>query len=289
MKIRAVAGCLLVLGLLVFGQRADAAEPVTIGVLRFEAAQGVDAGALTSIEQFVYSQFTAQQRFRVLERAQMSAFQEERAFQMASASFDPGAFRELGAAFVVLGQVTQTEVSAQHLQSGVVYSANVSYGVRIIDVGSGAVTHSESFSTSRGNPLAGVFAGFTGDNRTPAGAVDIAIQQTRKKLTEFIGRAFSLSGQVVSVEQADRKGLPLSVLVSVGLADGVDRRTTLVAFTTQNLDVNGQVLVRKKPVGELTFQEAQGDHLSLFRIKKGGAEIGALAAAGATILVEFKR
>jgi hypothetical protein len=93
---------------------------------------------------------------------------------------------------------------------------------------------------------------------------------------------------VVNVEQADRKGLPLSVLVSVGSADGVDRRSTLIAFTTQNLDVNGQVLVRKKPAGELAFQEAQGDHLSLFRVKKGGAEIGALSAAGTTILVEFK-
>jgi len=268
---------------------AKAAE-VTIGILRFRHSAEVPESAATSVEQFVYSAFTSQQRFRVLERSRIDAVQAERAVQQSNEVVNPTALRDLGAQYVVLGEVTRAEVGRMSgSRGGAFYHATMAYGLRIIDVSTGAVSYSQEFSTGRGNPLAGMFSGFTGDVSTPAGAIDIALQQTRKDLVGLIGRAFSISGQIVSIESRDDKGVPRTVLVSLGVADGVGKKSVLDAYVSQTIDVGGKPLVRKKPVAELSFVEAQGDHLSLFGVRKGGGELGTVANGNATIQVEFKQ
>jgi len=268
-------------------QPLKAAE-VTIGILRFRHSAEVPESAATSVEQFVYSAFTSQQRFRVLERSRIDAVQAERAVQQSNEVVNPTILRDLGAQYVVLGEVTRAQVGAMSgRKGGTFYHATMAYGLRIIDVSTGTVSYSQEFSTGRGNPLAGMFSGFTGDVSTPGGAVDIALQQTRNDLVDFIGRAFAISGQVVSIESRDNKGMPKTVLISLGVADGIGKKSTLEAYTTQTIEVGGKPLVRKKPLAELGFVESQGDHLSLFSVKKGGD--GLAAANGATIYVEFKQ
>ena len=270
---------------------SSGASETTIGILRFRHPSGIPDGIATSVEQFVYSAFAGQQRFRILERSRIDAVQAERAVQQSNEVVNPTALRDLGAQYVVLGEVTRADVAVMSgNRGGTAYHATVAYGLRIIDVSTGTVSYSQEFSTGRGNPLAGMFSGFTGDVSTPAGAIDIALQQTRKDLGELIGRAFAISGQIVSVESRDNKGSPRTVLISLGVADGVDKKSVLEAYTSQTIEVGGKPLVRKKPVAELNFVESQGDHLSLFGVRKGGDELAsASAASGTTIHVEFKQ
>lgn len=265
------------------------AEPIAIGILQFQAPSSVPKDVTKSVEQFIYSSLTEQRRFRILERSRLDAVQAERAIQENSNVADRTALKDLGAKFVVLGEVTRAEVVRQQLSNGgTAYHATVAYGLRIIDVSTGAVMQSQDFSTGRGNPLVGMFAGFTGDIQTPAGAIDIALRATAKDLAEFIAHTFTVDGKLISVEKTDKNGWPESVLVSLGVADGVNRKTILIAYTTQNLQVDGKTLLRKKPLGELSFIESQGDHLSLFKVKKGASELGEIKADNPEVHVEFK-
>lgn len=286
---RKLATTLVLVSGLAAGDRAGA-DQITIGILRFQHTPQVSVDAAKSIEQFVYSGFSEQQRFRLLERARLDALSDERAMQQAVDVVNPLKLRELGADFVVLGEVTSSEVARHHdAEMGTWYEATVAYGLRIIDVSSGAVAYSEDFSSVRGNPFGGLINFVGGDKRTPGGALDIALRKTQKPLLAFIAQAFAVTGQVVSVESIDRKGAASSVLVSLGVADGVDRKTVLSAFTSESLRVGEQDLVRKKPLGELLFVESQGDHLSVFKLRKASPELGAAVGAGTTVRVEFKR
>jgi curli biogenesis system outer membrane secretion channel CsgG len=279
------------IALAVFCQAASAAAAqTTIGILRFQVSPNVPPSAASSVEQFVYTEFAEQRRFRVLERSRIDAVQAERAVQQANSVLNPTALRDLGAQYVVLGEVTRAEVATIRGSQGAVgYHATIAYGLRIIDVSTGSVSFAQDFSTGRGNPLSGLFAGFTGDVTTPAGATDIAVRQTKKDLDAFIGKAFAISGRIVSVESSDDKGVPQTVLVSLGPADGVVGKTILSAYAEQKIDVNGSTLLRKRPLAELVFVESQGDHLSIFKVRKSSADLQAALAGGSPVLVEFKQ
>lgn len=258
----------LIGALVVLAPAANAEDKISIGVLKFLSEGRGGDRVSTAVEQMVYSRFADRRQFRVVERSRMDAIQAELAAQDILEVADKTALQSAGADYVVMGQVTQADVSSNHTQQGgTYYTAIVSYGVRIIDVSTGEVAHSESFSNGRGNMFANAFAGFGGDRSSPAGAVDIAVQQTGKQFDAFLNSAFPSYGRMLSVETRDRKGAPLTVLVSLGKADGVGKKSKALAFRQESLLVDGRELVRKRPVAELSFVRSEGDQLSVFRIK----------------------
>lgn len=274
MQSRQLQSIAVLLALSAVASPADASEATTIGILRFQASQGVQDAATTAVEQFVYSRFTAQSRFRVLERSRLDAIQAERVVQDMSNVKSKTALADLGAKFVVLGEVTQADVAVDHGSGRAAYSATVAYGLRILDVSTGTVAYSQDFSNGRNNPWARSWLNaFKGDTSTKAGALDSAVQQTAEQLDVFLATSFPISAYLLSVESTDRKGLPGSVLVSLGPGDGIGENTKLLAFVSQELEVDGRVLTRKRPIAELEFIHSEGDHLSLFKVEKGGAEL----------------
>jgi hypothetical protein len=263
------------------------AAQTTIGILPFQSAPGVPVDGSLSVEQFVYSAMTSQERFRVLERARVDALFSERNYQQAQEVVNPAALRDLGAQFVLAGEVTRVDIARVQSNGITNYRATIAFGIRIIEVSTGSVVGSEEFSSSRGNPLATVFAGLTGDPATPAGALDIALQQNRKQFERFVRSVFAATGQLVSIEQSDRKGMPASVLISLGSADGIERKSVLAAYFTELITVGDRQLERKHSLAELSFAEAQGDHLSLFKVRKGADRLRRALDEGRTVVVEF--
>jgi hypothetical protein len=253
---------------------ARAQDEITIGVLQFQRSGNVPDSVLTAVEQMVYSKFTDRKRFRVIERSQLDAIHAELAAQEIMGVEQKTALASIGANYVAIGQVTQTDIGrSSGSQGSTFYSAVISYGIRIIDVSTGSVAYSESFSNGRGNPFANAFSGFTGDNTTPAGAIDIAVQQTAKQVDSFLNTSFPTQGRLVSIESRNRKGSAESVLVTLGSAEGVGKRSKAIAFRQETLLIDGKSLVRKKPIAELTFVRSEGEQLSVFKISKASGSI----------------
>lgn len=263
----------LLLFLLTF-TTVKAQDEIAIGILRFQKSQQVPDSVVTAVEQMVYSKFTDRKRFKVIERSQLDAIHAELAAQDVMGVEQKTALTSLGASHVVVGQVTQADIGrSSGSQGSTIFSAVISYGIRIIDVSSGSVAYSESFSNGRGNPFANIFSGFTGDNSTPAGAVDIAVQQTAKQINSFLNTAFPVQGRLVSVEARGRKGAPESVLVTLGSMEGVEKKSKAILYMQENIDVGGKTLIRKKPLAELVFLRSEGDQLSIFKVTNASGSI----------------
>lgn len=259
----------------------------TIGVLPLKRAPNVRADAALTIEQFLYSELASQQRFRVLERGRVDALTSERSYQLDANVVNPSALRDLGAEYVVTGEVTRMDI-ARSSQDGITsYQASVAFGIRVIEVSTGAVVGSEEFSSARGNPFANIIRIATNSNSTPAGALDIALQRLRTQFNEFLAGVFPAVGQVVSIEGIDRKGDPSQVLVSLGAADGMNAKSRMVAYVVELLAVDGRDLQRKAPIADLAFVQGQGEHLTLVAVKKGGERLKTALDGKKKVVVEF--
>jgi TolB-like protein len=266
---------------------AGLAAELTIGILPLQKAPKVPADAALTIEQFLYSELASQQRFRVVERTRIDALVAERSYQADADVVNPSALRDLGAEYVVTGEVTRTDI-ARSSQDGITsYHATVAFGIRVIEVSTGAVIGSEEFSSARGNPFSNLIRVATSSNATPAGALDIALQKSRKQFNTFLAGVFPASGQVVMIEGVDRKGIPAQVLISLGVADGMNAKSKMVAYVVEVLAIDGRDLQRKAPIAELNFLQGQGEHLTLVTVRKGGEKLKAALDANEKVIVEF--
>lgn len=246
----------------------DAQEKLAI--LQFKSAGGVPEEIRSQVEQYVNDAFVNERRFVVLERSQFAALQAERFLQEAMTDEERARLNELGAQWVVVGEVNQATLSQSTLDGGtVIYEAIVAYGIRVLDVSTGQVAYSEQFSNSRG-ALPDMFNRLLDDKSSPGAAFRAAINKTGKDLAEFLDRAFPVIAKIVSVERAGRDGKPQEVLISKGAADGLSPRTKMLAFTTSVIEVDGRELKRERVIAELTVLRSEGDHLSVCRVTSGG-------------------
>lgn len=266
---------------------SHAKNEITIGILKFQSASRVSDAHTLMVEQYIYTKMTNTNRFQIIERARMDAIESERFVQELQNVEDKTAVNDLGADYVVIGEVTQSGTERQRVSGGGhYYSANISYGLRVLDIQTGSVAYSEQFSTGRNGFFNNLFSGFKGDNNTPEGAIDIAIRQTEKQVDEFITKAFPIVGQVIAIEKSGRRGKPETVLISLGLQDGMRKKTKLLAYITQHIKVDEEDLIHKKTIGELKFVRNEGDHISVFKISKGANNIQTLIESNKTIVVE---
>jgi hypothetical protein len=246
---------------------------VSLGILKADSQRNIPDNVDRAIEQFIYNKFASQKRFKVLERARFNAVNAERQFQEINDVANQSAIQSTGAQFVLFTEITQADVIQKRENDTVWYEATIAYGVRLIDVSSGQIVQSANFSTGRGNAFSGLAAIFSGDNDTPAGAIDIAVQQTAKEFDIFVGKAFPILGSIVSVESSNKKGEPQTVLISLGEADGVTKKTVFSVFQKQTISVGGKDLQRRRPIGTLTVVRFEGDSLTLAKVTSGATQL----------------
>lgn len=269
--------------------RASASGPIQIGLLKFQHSQSIDASAAQAVEQFVFSKIATDGRFQVLDRSRLDAIAAERNVQLALDVEAKTQLADAGAEYVVLGEVTQVNIGAQQGSGGVrIYKATVTYGLRILKVDTGEVSYSGQFSSAR-DIIGTAFAGFTGDITTPAGALDAALRLTDKKVTAFFAGAFPVTGIVASIESRARKGAAETVLVTLGDLDGLPARAKLKAYHTEMISAGGRDLTRKRLIADLQLIRFEGEHLSIMKVSKGGAELAKRVDAGLEVLVEIAK
>lgn len=267
---------------------AQAQERISIGILQFQQGGGVSHAETQAVEQFVVSRLSSDRRFRVLDRSRLNAIQAERNLQGALNALEKTAIADTGAQFVVAGEVSQADTAREYVQNvGTQYRSTVTYGLRILDVGTGEVVYSEQFSSGR-NAWGNIFTGLNSDKSTPAGALDLALKITGKQMDEFLAGAFPITGVIVSVEEADRRGVPSQVLVTLGSEDGLIRSSKLGAFLSEAIEAGGRTLIRKRAIAELTLVRIEGDHLAVFRVNSGGPAIAQMIEQGRELKVEVK-
>lgn|GEM_PF-3806401 len=270
-----------------FGLCAKEKSKESVGILRFQAASGIPDDIRVQVEQHVNEQFVAERRFDILERTKLDALEAERFLQEAMDPAQQQKLNELGARWIVVGDVSQANVSQRIMDSGVVYEAVLTYGLKILDVKTGRVAYAEQFSNSSGNVFQALTTVFQ-DKSSPAAALRSGLLSTDKKLAAFLDKAFPVLAKVISIERQGRRGQAEEILIAKGPADGITPKTKLIAFQRTKLDVGGEMLTRERELGELVVLRSEGDHISICKVTKGGDLIAARIASGKIVYVKVK-
>ena len=259
----------------------------SIGILRFQAASGIPDDIRVQVEQHVNGQFVAERRFDILERTKLEALEAERFLQEAMNPQQQQKLNEIGARWIVVGDISQAQVSQLSTDNGVIYEAVLTYGLKILDVKTGRVAYAEQFSNSSGNVFQALTTVFQ-DKSSPAAALRSGLLSTDKKLAAFLDKAFPVLAKVISIEREGRRGQAEEILIAKGPADGITPKTKLVAFQRDKLDVGGEMLTRERELGELVVLRSEGDHISICKVTKGGELIAARVNSGKTVYVKVK-
>ncbi|MEZ5443217.1 MAG: CsgG/HfaB family protein [Lysobacterales bacterium] len=254
---------------------AAAAEREKIGILRFQAAAGIDDDVRSQVEGFVTQALVDERRFEILERSEFDALQVERFLQQAMEPAEQIRIAESGARWIVIGDVNQSSMSTSALDGGgVSYRGLIAYRLRIVDVSTGQLAYSRQFASSKGG-LGDTFKNMFNDTTSAGAARQAALQQTTKELAQFIDQAFPIEAQILSIEKRGRKGEALEVLIDRGPADGVSRKTALVVFQRSEIQAGDRVLTREQELAQLEVLRSEGEQLSVAKVRKGGAELAA--------------
>lgn len=276
------------LTLLLLLAAAPAAAREKIAILRFLASPGVDDEVRSQVEGHVTQALVDERRFEILDRSPLDALMAERFLQQAMAPEEQTQIAESGARWLVLGDVNQSSVHANRLDSGdLAYRAVVAFRLRIIDVASGELSYSQQFTSSRGS-FGDALQGMFRDTTSPGGARQAALKQTEKALAQFIDRAFPIEAQVLAVEKRGRKGEALEVLLDRGPADGISRKTALVVVQRSQIQAGERLLTRDRELAQLEVVRSEGDHLSVARVRKGGQELAAAVDRQEVIHVQVR-
>lgn len=240
----------------------------------------------TAIQDAVGDAFLKAKRFSLVERQKMDQLTSEKELQKGEDFIDGAVIeqsRSLGAQYVVLGNISKASVSQKertitHLPVPYVGGANsptnfaeVAFSIRIVDVATGEIIASNSFSTTA-----------KGKN-----AFEEALGDIQPKIEQFIKENFKVTASVASVEEKNSKGEVDKLLIAAGSNQGIKEKNEFKVFELTELEVDGKKLIRKKTIGSLVVVKVEDENFSVCQVKDGAAEIGRKIEAGAKIKCEI--
>jgi hypothetical protein len=276
--------CFLVV-CLCFSGAVQSAELLKIGILKFSAGSRAENSSVDAVEQMVQSVFVEEGRFAIVERKDIAAVDAERWVQEIRGIDGWTVPDELAAAWVVVGDVNNVAVTRKYTRSGPYYEADIDFGIKIIDVSTALVAYSEHFTTSESG--FSVFKNAFADRSTSSGAFAIALKNLKEDVKRFVKLSFPVTVEIISVEKNGRKGEAKEVLISAGKTNGMEAGMELVVFQEVEITVGGDVLVRKKTIGEIKVRYLEGDNFAVCKVRSGGGQISNILNRGGRLKAEF--
>ncbi|MBA3828402.1 MAG: hypothetical protein H0X33_05655 [Taibaiella sp.] len=280
-KIFTLAPCLL-LSLLSVAQ-----NKTTVGIVPFK--DGVNTNAnyqrdvkaakyTTAIEDAVSDAFLAAKRFTLVDRTKMEQIKSEKTLQKNDDFIDGTVVEQsasLGAQYLVTGNVSeegedQTRTSLPYGGSVTINNAKCAFSIKVIDVATGEIVASQSFS-GKGH----------GNN-----AFSNALEKIKPEIEGFIRDNFKLTASVAEVEEKNTKGDAIKVLISGGSSMGMAVDTKLKVYEMTVMNIDGKKLTRKKTIGTLVITKVEDENFSVCKVEDGGEDIAKKVAAGSKIKCE---
>jgi hypothetical protein len=294
MLTRMVLGTVILCGF-VFSmqQNCFAQEKTTVGIMALSyAPEAVSSQYVNSIQEKLTDAFVKTKRFNVVDRSKMDALTNEKELAKTEAFIDSKVIEQgksLGAAFLVSGHVIsaaanqithQDPTTGQTVSEG--FKAKLSISVKVIDVSTGEVIASETIEPKGGSFL-GEMTGML--PKTADAAIAKAINDIEKKIDTFVAHNFPVTLSIVEIQEKNSKGEAITVLISGGSALGISKGDKLKVVEISEIEVNGNMMQRKKNIGELRIVKVEDENFSICSVKSGGIDITSKFEAKAKIQV----
>jgi curli biogenesis system outer membrane secretion channel CsgG len=274
----------------------NAQEKIGVGVMPFSNLGNASQGDVIAIQEAVTNAFVKTKRFNIVDRSKMEALKKEKDLQKSEDFIDGTVIEQghsLGASYLISGKVSSVTKSSGYknrtkldgtTESVLVNEAQINFSCQVIDVATGQVINSETFSNSGGGQ--GFFGG------SSAGSVDAAFTQSLSSLTsdidKWVNKNFPATFPIVEIQEKDSKGNAIKVMIAGGSAFNLQKGDRLKVVEVSTIEVNGKKLERKKEIGELKISKVEDENFSTCSVKSGGIDINARFEAKAKLLVITK-
>jgi curli biogenesis system outer membrane secretion channel CsgG len=289
----------LLCGALCLGQ-AQAQEKISIGILPFSSSSGevTNQADVYSIQEATVTGFVKTRRFTIVDRtradAQKSELEKQKTEDFLSSKQLAEQGKNLGANYLVLGNVVSASVDESTYtdqtsgKTYVHYKAKLAITLRLVDVETGEITQAETItpSASGGGGLGGLVGTVLGSSSSnPQDAMAKAIKGIEKSIDKFVDQNFPVEFMIADIQEKDKKGQALTLLVNCGTAFGVKKGDELRVVEIVDVNMNGKTMKRRKEIGKLKVAKVEDENFSLCTVKEGGEDITKCFSANAKINV----
>ena len=188
-----------------------------------------------------------------------------------------GVMKTLGANYAIYGSVSKMDADYKTSDSGSYYVGNIAYSLTVINLENGTVLGTKSFTYTG-------LTGNTGSSRNEA--VVSTLNRVKQSMDNFVNEYFKLSGTIVEMKEANRKGdQAKSVYISLGSDSGMAKGQLLEVFEVKMIagkeaEIN---------VGNLKVDEVVAGDLSDCTVTKGGKEIMTAFKAGNELRIKTRK
>jgi hypothetical protein len=235
----------------------------------------------TAIEDAVTNVFVQTKRFSLVERQKMDQIKSEKNLQKNEDFIDGSVIEQsksLGAQYIVMGNVTESAVQKSTTRTpfaGTISSENcdVAFSIKVVDVTTGEIMASSSFSGS-------------GKGKK---AFDNAMEDIKPEIEKFIKENFKVTVSVASVEEKNDKGEAVKVLISGGSSLGMKEGIELKVYEASEMMVDGKKLTRKVTIGKVVVAKVEDENFSVCTVAEGGMAIANKVAASAKVKCEITK
>lgn len=249
-----------------FAQQASTKEIVFVG--DFTSAQTVSDQFVQALRSKVVEGLNDQKRLVIKDVNSDSQYQAEKAKRTEDASVSEKEFgfnilKGLNARYLIQGEVTRAEAVKEKSSDGsVTYKGALDFALSIIDVASGTITGTKTFSNSGGG-LLGSLTGGTGS--TPEAAIAGCAGMAKSSMEAFVDENFPMKGAILEVS-SEKKGKAEEVYIDLGSNSGLNESTRFVVYEEKT--AAGRKI--RKEIGQLKVKSVEGEDAALCKVTKGG-------------------
>jgi hypothetical protein len=220
-------------------------------------------------------------KFTILSRqGDLSAVREEQRFQDVSTDVSVDFGKTKGAKYVVQTMINSAGVTkiikapdpSTNTPSQTFYVSNITVTVKLIEVETGVMVFSQSFSQ-------GTKIFQPGAATSATGSLTKQTDRLKKDIGAFLEKQFPSTCMMVAIDQRDKKGNALIVGVLCGAAYGLKKGDNIDLVKEQVVEANGRKVVRRIVIGKGKVDQLQGQESAGVRVISGGDAISAAFAA----------
>jgi curli biogenesis system outer membrane secretion channel CsgG len=274
----------------------SAQEKTGVGIIPFSNLGNASNGDVVAIQEAVSNAFVKTKRFNIVDRTKMDALKKEKELQKTEDFMDGAVIQQgvsLGAQFLISGKVTSVTKTSEYKErtkldgtkvNELVNIAKINFSCQVIDVTTGQVMNSETFSTNGGGSFLGLSLA-----KDKEEAFASSLSSLESAIDDWVGVNFPATFQIAEIQEKDGKGNATKILIAGGSAFGLEKGERLKVVEITTMEVNGKKIERKKEIGELKITKVEDENFSLCTVKEGGVEINSKFEAKSKLLVMTKK
>jgi len=269
-------------------------EKMTIGILPFTYVSGAAPFQdVNTISENVVTAFVKTRRFTIVDRSKIDAVNAEKKLQKSEDFIDGSVAdqgKSMGAEFLISGHVSsamkKSEQKSRVKKDGTTeyymeHTAQINFTCKVIDVATGQVTNTETFTNASGG-----FMGLDFTSNSAEDAFNSSLKKLSKSIDSWVGKNFPLLFPIVEVQKKDKKGLPAEFLAGAGSDSGVEKGDKLSVVEVTFVEVGGAKKERRKEIGMAKVIKVEDASFSICSVIEGADVIQQKLDAGAKIMLK---